>query len=55
MDDFVNTVSYDISEDIIEGITDTSDMDGMAIPLDLLDDLLHMVKYCYYFSVMSFI
>lgn len=43
VDDFVNTVSYDISEDIIEGITDTSDMDGMAIPLDLSDDLLHMV------------
>lgn len=42
MDDCVNIVSYNKVGDVIEDI-DTSYMDDMGIPLDLSDDLLHMV------------
>lgn len=44
VDDYVYTVSNDEVGDTSEENTDIPDMDGEGFPLDLSDDLLHMVK-----------
>lgn len=41
VDDFVN---FDKDGEFIEGHADSSDIDDLGVPLDLSDDLLHMVK-----------